>query len=195
MPISALAGARSRNDFQQTRCGGTKLLHEFTYEIALFCLHERRFFQFLPEIPRVWVHFALFKHKMSTNRAILISKRTRPTAVGNRRILRKMQSKKGDEGRKTDNHEKRPSGYNWNMHGLWDQDVQDRWRRWGRRRQGQGQKGYSKEERKEQEEKVSYAGPRLTPRHLFYVFNLAIPPPPSVHHSLYTRPKITGHND
>jgi hypothetical protein len=46
MPISGLSGEGSCNDFQQTGCGGTKLLLEFTFKIGAFSIHERWLFQF-----------------------------------------------------------------------------------------------------------------------------------------------------
>jgi hypothetical protein len=50
MPISELAGAQSCNDFQQTECGGTKLLREFTHKISPISIHERAIFHFVPRI-------------------------------------------------------------------------------------------------------------------------------------------------
>jgi hypothetical protein len=62
--------------------------------------------------------------------------------VGNVSILCQVQEKEGNEGRKTDYHEKRSSSYIWNMLGLWNQDVQDRGQWCSRRRhQSQSQKG------------------------------------------------------
>jgi len=46
MPISGLTIAGSCNNFQQTGCGGTKLLFDFTFNIGLFYPHERWLFQF-----------------------------------------------------------------------------------------------------------------------------------------------------
>jgi hypothetical protein len=124
---------------------GQSFCRSLPSKLVCFSFFRRRIFHFVIKFPQVWAHFGLEQRKTGVLRAILISKRTRPTPVGNRRILRKMQSKEGNEGRKADNHEKRPSGYNWNMLGLRDQDVQDRWRRGWRRRQGQSQKGRKEE--------------------------------------------------
>jgi hypothetical protein len=46
MPISGLAGEQRGNDFQQTVCGGAKLLPKIMLKIGLFSLHEHRIFQF-----------------------------------------------------------------------------------------------------------------------------------------------------
>jgi hypothetical protein len=39
MPISGFASEGGSNDFQHARCGGTKLLPEFTLKIGMFSIH------------------------------------------------------------------------------------------------------------------------------------------------------------
>jgi hypothetical protein len=90
MPISVHAGVVSRNDFHQTGCGGTKLLLRFALKIGPFSFVNAGFFILTCEFPQVWTQFALKQCMTGVFRAILISKRTRPTPVGNCRILRKM---------------------------------------------------------------------------------------------------------
>jgi hypothetical protein len=46
MPISGLAGEQRGNDFQQTACGGAKLLPNFAFKIGPFSLRGRGIFHF-----------------------------------------------------------------------------------------------------------------------------------------------------
>ena len=57
---------------------------------AYFILMSVGLFNLTVEFSQVWACFALFKRKTSVHRAILISKRAKPTPVGNCRILCKM---------------------------------------------------------------------------------------------------------
>jgi hypothetical protein len=85
LPAQAAATISSKKD-----AAGRSFCLDLRTKLAHFLFMSAEFFNLTPEFPQVCAHFALLKHKMSTNRAILISNRTRPTAVGNRRILRKV---------------------------------------------------------------------------------------------------------
>jgi len=65
-------------------------LFKFVLIIGPFSFVNAGFFILTCEFPQVWTHLALKQRKTGVFRAILISKRTRPTPVGNCRILRKM---------------------------------------------------------------------------------------------------------
>lgn len=146
MPISEPPSEGSYGDFQKYTCGGIKLFHA---EMGRMRALEEIFSVGGPENADLCAILALKHGKIRSRGANLISKRMRPTAVGNYWILCKMQGKKGNEGRAGCHHEEWQERANWNMRGLRDEDVQDR----GRRRR-KGQKVWRQEKVERQEKKI-----------------------------------------
>ncbi len=87
MPISEPPSAGSYNDFQKNTCGGIKL---FRVEMGRMRALTEIFSFYDPRNADLWANFGLKYGKNRSRGANLISKRIRPTPVGNYWILCKM---------------------------------------------------------------------------------------------------------